>query len=70
MALSMVGVGDIRKIVELRAKDSIKKHLQSLGFLVGENVEVISDNPSGLIIMIKGTKVALNRGMANKIIVQ
>lgn len=70
MALSMVDVGDIRKIVELRAKDSIKKHLQSLGFLVGENVEVISDNPSGLIIMIKGTKVALNRGMANKIIVQ
>lgn len=70
MALTMVDVGDIKRIIELRAKDSIKKHLQSLGFLVGEEVEVISDNPSGLIIMIKGTKIALNRGMANKVIVQ
>ena len=56
--------------MEIRAKDAVKKHLQSLGFLAGEKVEVVSDNPSGLIIMIKGTKVALNRGMANKIIVQ
>ena len=70
MALSMIGIGDIREIMEIRAKDAVKKHLQSLGFLAGEKVEVVSDNPSGLIIMIKGTKVALNRGMANKIIVQ
>ena len=33
-------------------------------------IEVISENNSGLILMIKGSKIALNKGMANKIIVQ
>ena len=69
MALSMVNIGEQRKIVEVRAKDSVKKHLQSLGFIVGEKVEVISENPSGFILLIKGSKVALNKGIANKIIV-
>ena len=66
MALSMVNIGEEKEIIELRAKDSVKKHLQSLGFIVGEKVEIISENPSGLI---KGSKVALNKGIANKIIV-
>lgn len=70
MALTMVEVGDVKIIKEIRAKESVKKHLQNLGFLIGEKVEVISDNPSGLILMVKGTKIALNKGMANQIIVQ
>ena len=47
-----------------------------LGFVLyckkGKNmqIEVISENNSGLILMIKGSKIALNKGMANKIIVQ
>ncbi len=69
MALSMIGIGEQRKIVEVRAKDSVKKHLQSLGFIVGEKVEIVAENPSGLILLVKGSKVALNKGIANKIIV-
>lgn len=69
MALSMVNIGEEKRIVELRAKESVKKHLQSLGFIVGEKVEIISENSSGLILLIKGAKIALNRAIANKIIV-
>ena len=38
MLLSMVSLGDIRKIKELRGKDSVKRHLQSLGFHPGEQI--------------------------------
>ena len=69
MALSMVNIGEEKRIVELRAKESVKKHLQSLGFIVGEKVEIVSENSSGLILLVKGSKIALNRGIANKIIV-
>ena len=53
MLLSMVSLGEIKKIKELRGKDSVKSHLQSLGFLPGENIEVIAENPSGIILLIK-----------------
>ena len=69
MALSMVNIGEEKRIIELRAKESVKRHLQSLGFIVGEKVEIVSENSSGLILLVKGSKIALNRGIANKIIV-
>ncbi len=70
MLLSMVSLGEIKKIKELRGKDSVKSHLQSLGFLPGENIEVIAENPSGIILLIKSTRIAINRAMANKIVVE
>ncbi len=70
MLLSMVSLGEIKKIKELRGKDQAKSHLQSLGFLPGEKIEVISENPSGIILLIKNTKIAINKGMANKIVVE
>ena len=47
----------------------MKRHLQDLGFIQGETVRVVGDNPSGMILMVKGMKIALNRGLANGIIV-
>lgn len=70
MALAMVNVGETKEIVAIRAKEQMKKHLQSLGFVIGEKVQVVADNASGIILLIKGTKIALNRGTANLIIVE
>ena len=70
MSLTMVNIGEEKIIKEIRAKEDVKRHLQNLGFIVGEKIEVISENSSGIILMVKGSKIALNRGMANKIIVQ
>ena len=53
MLLSMVSLGEIKKIKEL-----------------SEKVEVISENPSGIILLIKSTKIAINKAMANKIVVE
>lgn len=69
MSLTMVSIGEQKIIKEIRAKEQVKRHLQNLGFITDEKIEVISENSSGLILMVKGSKIALNRGMANKIIV-
>lgn len=70
MELTIVNVGEQKTIKEIYAKEEVKRHLQNLGFIKGEKIEIISENNSGLILMIKGSKIALNRGMANKIIVE
>ena len=69
MALSMMRIGETRIVVEFRGRDNIKKRLQDLGFIKGEKVTVVGENQSGLILLIKGVKVALNRGLASMIIV-
>ena len=60
MSLTMVSIGEEKIIKEIRAKESVKRHLQNLGFITGEKIEVVSENSSGLILMIKGSKIALN----------
>ncbi len=67
MALAMVMIGETRTITELRVKEEMKRHLRDLGFTVGEKVHVVGENSSGLILLIKGARIALNRGLATKI---
>lgn len=69
MALAMVGVGETRMISNFCGKEEMKRHLQNLGFIKGETVKVVGENPSGMILLVKGVKVALNRGLASQIIV-
>ena len=70
MSLSMVDLGETRVVTDFRGKDDMKRHLQDLGFVKGERVKVVGDNPSGLILLVKGVKIAINRGLASLIIVE
>ncbi|MFV0528030.1 MAG: ferrous iron transport protein A [Lachnospiraceae bacterium] len=69
MALAMVGVGETRVITELHVKDELKQHLHDMGFIKGESVRVVGENASGMILVVKGVRVALNRGLAMQILV-
>lgn len=69
MPLSMMEQGDTRTITEFRGKDDMKRRLQDLGFIKGERIRVIEENPGGMILMVKGVKIALNRALANRIMV-
>ncbi len=69
MPLSMMEQGDTRMITEFRGQEEMKRHLQDLGFIKGEEVRVVGENSGGMILMVKGVKVALNRGLANRIMV-
>lgn len=70
MPLSLVSLGEVRVIKAFHGKDDIRRHLTDIGFVKGEEVKVLSENESGLILLVKGTRVALNRGLASKIVVE
>lgn len=69
MSLSMVTLGEIREISGIRGKDDMKRRLQELGFNKGEKVQVVGESQSGLILVVKGVKIALNKGLASLITV-
>jgi ferrous iron transport protein A len=69
MSLTMVPLGETKVISLFRCKDEMKRRLQDLGFVKGQEVQVLGENSSGLILLVKGTKIALNRGLASLIMV-
>ena len=69
MALAMMEVGETRVIEAFHGKDEVKRHLQDLGFVQGERVQVLGQNASGMILLVKGVRIALNRGLATQILV-
>lgn len=69
MPLAMVSIGEKRKIKSLTGTEDIKKHLIDLGFVSGQDVLVLGDSAAGMILLVKGTKLALNRDLAQKILV-
>jgi len=69
MPLSLAASGETKIISEFHGKEEMKRHLQDLGFMKGEKVEILGENQSGMILKIKGVRIALNRGLASKIMV-
>lgn len=69
MSLAFANVGETKVIVDFKGKEDIKRHLQDLGFVKGESVKLLSENESGLIILVKGVRIAINRALASKIMV-
>lgn len=70
MPLTMLRQGDAGIIKELHGNASVVKHLEALGFVSGETVKVISELSGNLIIELKGSRLALNKVMANRIILK
>lgn len=69
MALTFIGIGETKVIVDFNGKDDVKRHLQDMGFVKGESVKLLAENESGLILLVKGVRVAINKGLASKIMV-
>ena len=67
MPLALLGVGESGTITDIRGKEEVVHHLHNLGFAAGTDVEVVGNTDAG--IAVKGSRVALNRGMASKITV-
>jgi len=56
-------------VVKVLADEKTKKHLQSLGIVIGSKLIVISSNGGNSIVVVKGVRLALNRDVASKILV-
>ena len=69
MPLTMVRHGEENLIKKVGGKTETRRFLETLGFVVGGNVTVVSTNKGNLIVNIKDSRVAISREMANKIMV-
>lgn len=69
MALALMNIGEKRTVTKFRGKDEVIRHLQDLGFAQGSEVQVLGENAAGMILLVKGVRIALDRGLAGKIMV-
>ena len=69
MPLSLAKTGEPISIKRLGGREKTVRYLESLGFVVGGSVIVVSQNNGDLIVNVKDARVALSREMANRIIV-
>lgn len=68
MPLSFLKNGESGRIVKVRGKGELHHHLETLGFVEGAQVMVVSTAAGDLIVEVKGTQVALNKQIASRII--
>ena len=69
MPLSMVKEGEINTICTVGGKEETRKFLENLGFVSGGEVTVVSQINGNIIVNVKGSRVAIGRDMANKVMV-
>ena len=56
-------------ITKIGGKQETKKFLETLGFVVGGTVTVVSEINGNMIVNVKDSRVAIGKDMANKIMV-
>ena len=69
MPLSMLSVGSTDTIKKNTGKDEVRRFLSSLGLVEGECVTVVSEIHGNLILGVKDSRIALDRSLANRIMV-
>ena len=69
MPLSFAEIGQPQIIKRIGGNPETKKHLEDLGFHVGGEIKVINTIDGYLIVNVKECRVAVNRELANKIMI-
>ena len=67
--LTMAERGDPVTIRKITGKDDVRQHLAELGFVVDTEITVVAELGGNLIVQVKDSRVALARGMANRIMI-
>ena len=67
--LAMVPAGEVNTILKITGRDEVRQHLAELGFVTGESVQVVSELGGNLILSVKDSRIALDKGMAMRIMV-
>ncbi len=70
MPLTVVQAGRRVRLIAVKAGHELENRLSSMGLVSGVEIEVLRNSAKGpLLIKIKGSRVMLGRGMAQKIVV-
>ncbi|NBK78475.1 ferrous iron transport protein A [bacterium D16-76] len=69
MPLTMAKVGENITIRKISGRDEVRQHLAELGFVVDSDVTVVSEMGGNIIVQVKDSRIALDKTMANRIMV-
>lgn len=67
MPIAFVEAGQPFVISRIAGSDSVRHHLTELGFVPGTTVTVVQNNGGNLIVNVKDSRVAIDRGLAMKV---
>jgi len=69
MPLTMARAGESNIIRKVTGRDEVRRHLAELGFVVGAKVTVVNEIAGNMILSVKDSRIALDRGMATRIMI-
>jgi ferrous iron transport protein A len=69
MPLSLAKTGESRVVKKLNGPEELKNRLLAMGFTVGSDVKVVTELAGNLIVLVKESRLAISREMANRILV-
>ena len=69
MPLTLADIGEEYIITRIGGNSEVRTHLQNLGFVVGSTVEIVTAIGGNVIVNVKGSRVAISKEMAQKIMV-
>ena len=69
MPLTLAKPGETVTIRKITGKDELRQHLAELGFVGDSTVTVVSEIAGNLILQVKDSRIALDRSMANRIMI-
>lgn len=69
MPLTMAKTGESNTIKKVGGKEETRRFLENLGFVIGGCVTVVSEIGGNMIVNVKESRVAINKEMANKIMI-
>jgi ferrous iron transport protein A len=68
MPLSMVRAGEKVRVKSVTGKDESRHFLGHIGFVEDAEVSVVTEMNGNVIVSIKGTRVAISKAMANRVL--
>lgn len=69
MPILFASAGSEVKVSKVGGTADVKQHLSELGFITGAPVTIISKIPTGIIVKIKNSRIAIDKSMASKIMI-
>lgn len=68
LPLSMVRRGETVRVRAVSGKDEIRRFLGNIGFVEDAEISVVSEMNGNVIVNVKGTRVAISRSMASRVL--
>ncbi len=69
LPLALASIGEENIIKKIGGSPEVKKHLETLGFVVGGSVKIVNMMGGNVIVNVKEARIAISREMAQKIMV-